>query len=131
MAGKLVFDLLPVAKLRAKYVEIIYTVLRDLVEALAREPTKKVALVYEDLDHSKFAKILARCNAQEKEKRWKKITEEETLAQLKEERSKGEIQRASNILGFHRVGDEWQIREDAAAPIGLGPGKTKPFTTAV
>ena len=48
MAGKLVFDLLPVAKLRAKYVEIIYTVLRDLVEALAREPTKKVALVYEN-----------------------------------------------------------------------------------
>ena len=206
-SGKLVFDLLPVAKLRAKYVEINHTVLHSLVEALAREPKKKVALVYEGLDHSKFAEILERCSAQEtkkskermlflslfdvkrfegggwtfqgtietdgihcsvkierektekeleidsltkevkaaewehkeknatlkargeKKKNRKKIPEEERLAQLKEERLKGDIQRASNILGFRWVGDEWN--EDAAAPIGLDPGKTSLFTTAV
>jgi hypothetical protein len=61
-AGKLVFDLLPVTKLRAKYVDINETSLKALVEAVARDPTSKYAVQYEDLDNTFFKDVLTSYN---------------------------------------------------------------------
>jgi len=213
--GRLTFNLLPLTKMRAKYITLASSHIQTLIDAIAREPPKKSKKVdrivhYDTSDRIKFQAIKAKIDGEpdegvkkriawsecfdvkrferiksgltfygsistdgigvsvrlkrlktgleleiielteavaeskknhreenerrkargEPEKKWIKTEEEKRLDEMKEEKRNQTLNRARDLLGFHKDGDGiWRLKEGALPPRGLDPGKKKPFTS--
>ena len=91
---------------------------------------EKKAIVAADKKRHKDENAARRAAGQQPINR-KKNAEEIALQQIEEDAKEASLKEAAQLLGFSKDEDGvWKIKDGAFAPVGIDPGKKKPFTCA-